>query len=70
MIGSKDGSIGLSETRKQLLLAVRGQRIEKVYLSLLNEALAMQIDLKDLLLQLINIDAALLEEGKKSEAKV
>jgi len=67
MIGDKSGSIGLSEIRKQVLGITRGQRIEKIYLGLLNESLAMRIDLKDLLGQIIEIDKALLDEGKKNE---
>jgi len=58
---------GLTELRKGILLNLRGQRIEKIYLGLLNEAWAMQIDLKDLLGQIIEIDKALLEEGKLNE---
>ena len=62
---------GLSDLRKQFLVMSRGQRIEKIYFSLLNEAWAMRIDLKELITEIINIDKSLLaEEGKKDENKV
>jgi hypothetical protein len=74
MLGDKSNSIGLTETRKQILGLTRNQRIWNLYLYIRNESLAMQVDLKDLLQEMAGIDKQLKEDDKievvKTEAKV